>query len=521
MGPKRIAVVGSGVSGLGAVWALKTTPYEVHLYEAADRLGGHTNTVVFKHNGLETPVDTGFIVLNTATYPNFIRFLKQEGIETIPSEMTFGVTRDEGRFEWSGTSLSAIFAQRSNLLRPSFWRMIFDVVRFNYFALDLLRQEADLVGLGREDDVQLASLREWSIGEYLEREGYSTSFRDDYLLPMTACVWSTGPEKCALEFPVLTLVRFLWNHHLLNTISERPPWLTIRGCSREYITAIMKGVPGERVHVSAEVKSVRNNAVGKVVLCLDDKEEIFDNVILACHGDQALNLIFSSATTAEKEILGKFKTTRNVAYLHSDNTFMPRRRVAWSAWNYTTNSSDNSASGSNMQAKSVESVSLTYNMNILQSIPTSKYGDILVTLNPLRKPNPKLTQGMYPYRHPLYNHEAVRAQDALRTIQENRGISYAGAWTGYGFHEDGFISGLRAATQLGAKLPWELVDNKCLRGKRPETSPKDVRVRVIILLFFFALRLGDLAWFIATLPLRVLSLLWSMTTSPLRKGKLA
>lgn len=240
---------------------------------------------------------------------NFITFLKEIGVDTVPTTMTFGVCRDKGAFEWSGTSLDSIFAQRSNIIQPNFWRMIFDIIRFNQFALDLL---TDVDGtLDNQDDQ--------SIGEYLEKEGYSAAFRDDYLIPMAACIWSTGADKCTLEFPAVTLVRFMWNHHLLTTVARRPDWLTIPGGSKKYIDAVMCDFPQTCVHLSSPVKTLRNGRDGKLILCYKDGEEsVFDDVILACHGDEAMNIISASASEKEREIMSSFHTTRNTAYLHSD-----------------------------------------------------------------------------------------------------------------------------------------------------------------------------------------------------------
>lgn len=223
--------------------------------------------------------------------------------------MTFGISRDNGAFEWAGTSVNAVFAQRANLFRLSMWRMIFDIIRFNQFALDLLSLE----------DETSESATDLSIGEYLDREGYSSAFRDDYLIPMTAAVWSTGPDKCALEFPAVTLVRFMWNHHLLSTIATRPEWRTIKGGAKKYINAVMSDFPASRVHLSTPIHSVTNDSNGRVMLNLPNGEqEVFDDVILACHGDQAYDIISNSATATEEEVMGSFKTTPNTAYLHSD-----------------------------------------------------------------------------------------------------------------------------------------------------------------------------------------------------------
>ncbi|KAF2689221.1 amine oxidase-like protein [Lentithecium fluviatile CBS 122367] len=471
MEKKRIAIIGSGISGLSTLWTLRNSNHEIHLFEKEDRLGGHTNTATWtnKQNNKSTPVDAGFIVLNTATYPNFIAFLSALNVKVIPSEMTFGMSRDTGAFEWSGTSLTSLFAQPLNALRPTFWRMIFDIVRFNLFSLDLLFSPS-------------APSSELTIGEYLEQQGYSDAFRDDYLIPMTACVWSTGPDKCALEFPALTLVRFMWNHHLLSTVQERPPWLTVEGGSQRYIDAVMKECPQVKIHLSTPVESLKRKD-RKVELTLGrgsgGKKEVFDEVVLACHGDQARWIVGDAATSEEKGILSSFETTPNTAYLHSDPSLMPKRRTAWSAWNYLTNSSPASLP-TNPAYGSLQTVSLTYNMNILQALPVSLYGDILVTLNPQTPPSPSLTQATFQYRHPLYNAPMVAAQEALEQIQGKKGVWYAGAWTGYGFHEDGFASGMGVGLRLGGSVPWEAKSAKFSRGVKPVLGWKDFVARAIV-----------------------------------------
>ncbi|KAF2624221.1 FAD/NAD(P)-binding domain-containing protein [Macroventuria anomochaeta] len=397
---KRIAVVGSVISGISALWTLRNA--------------GH-----------ETPVDIGFIVLNAATYPNLIQFLKALNARTDSSEMTFAISRDAGAFEWSGTSLGAFFAQSSNIFKPSFWRMIFDTVRFNQFALDLLN-------------------------------GYSDAFRDNYLIPMTACIWSTGADKCALEFPALTLVRFMWNHHLLATVSERPPWLTVHRGAKHYIDAVMKECKNLQLHLSTPVKSVQRKD-DRVRLTLGGPsittEEIFDSVILACHGDQARTLLSPFATLEEPAILNAFQTTPNIAYLHSDLSFVPQRRAAWSAWNYLTTTSPSHANPSG----TLQTVSLTYNMNILQHIPVENSSTAIC----------------------FTNSRMIAAQERLHTIQGRNGVWFAGAWTGYGFHEDGFSSGMRVGLELGGGVPWEVKDAKFGRGLKPELDWKDWVVRAV------------------------------------------
>ena len=406
---------------------------------------------------------------------NLIAFFKELGVPTTSTEMTFGVSRDQGAFEWAGTNLSSIFAQKSNLLSLRFWRMIFDVVRFNHFALDVLRDadesENDPSGADRGSR-KFPSRNQESIGEYLDRENYSDGFINDYLIPMTACVWSTSPDKCSLKFPAVTLIRFLWNHHLLNTISERAPWMTIKDGTKVYIEKALQGFPPENVHLGKGVQSLKAEGHGKIKLLFQDRDaKLFDHVVLATHGDQALDIMRGAATPAEQSILAEFKTSTNVAVLHNDLSLMPRLRHAWSAWNFMSTSS----------ADWVASVCLTYCMNLLQHIPEATFGPVLVTLNPIHPPAPASVQGRWTYEHPLYTPEAIQAQARLPKIQNTRGISYAGAWTKYGFHEDGFSSGLKVAVEhLGAELPFEFVDSTFSRGRRPEYDLKTMLLRLVI-----------------------------------------
>ena len=403
--------------------------------------------------------------------------------------MTFGVSRDEGKFEWSGTSLSSIFAQRENLFRPRMWRLIFDIVRFNQFATDILRNDDE-----SENDPELSEGKKTlksskeSIGQYLDREGYSQTFRDDYLIPMTAAVWSTNADKCSLEFPAITLIRFMWNHHLLSTISTRPDWMTIKGGSQRYIDAVLADFPRDRIHLKTKVSSLTPDKRGCVTLTANGRDEVFDHVILATHGDQALDILQPIATKEEIDILSGFKTSKNVAVLHSDLSLMPQRRVAWSAWNYITESPF-----PKFESANVSKVCLTYWMNLLQHIPEKDFGPVLVTLNPLTPPDPQLSQGIWEYSHPLYNSAAIKSQKLLPRIQNTRSISYCGAWTKYGFHEDGFSSGLSAAmNHLGAELPFEFVDSTFSRGRRPTLTVKNHLARVVILMIQLAIVMGSL-----------------------------
>ena len=402
--------------------------------------------------------------------------------------MTFGVSRDQGKFEWAGTSLASIFAQKKNIFSMRMWKLIFDIIRFNEFALDILINEDESESdPTQETDKNGKRPPQESIGEYLDREGYSQTFRDDYLIPMTAAVWSTSPDKCSLHFPAITLIRFLWNHHLLTTIAERPDWMTIPGGTNQYIDAVLQDFPKNRIHIKSKVSAVVPTKSGTITISVNGKEDTFDHVILATHGDQALNILRPVATNEEMNILSGFRTSRNIAVLHADTSLMPRRKVAWSAWNYITESPFPPTGQGN-----VSNICLTYWMNLLQHIPQSKYGPILVTLNPLHMPDPRLAQGIWEYSHPLYNSDAIRSQKLLPRIQNTRSVSYCGAWTKYGFHEDGFSSGLAAAVNhLGAELPFEFVDSTFSRGRRPKLIWENHLLRLVILTTYIVVLLVE------------------------------
>ncbi|TDL22258.1 FAD/NAD(P)-binding domain-containing protein [Rickenella mellea] len=437
----KVAVVGSGVSGLGATWLLNEhSEHEAHLYEADSRPGGHANTITYTPPGnpdAAVDVDTGFIVLNPTTYPNFLRFLKLKNVSILPTEMTFSVSRDRGLFEWAGNNLFTVFAQPSRLLDAKMWRLIYDVLRFNACARRLI--------VGKMKDGE-----DRGIGRYLDENNYSDSFRDNYLIPMTAAVWSTPPDKCALDFPARTLIQFLNNHHLLQ-ITGKPSWLTIKGGSRIYVNKILASLAKSHLRLSTPVKSIQtspksNNANSVVLTTADGQTETYDHVILACHSDQALALLRAGggATADEERVLGRFGWNRNEAVLHSDVALMPKRRLAWACWNYLTSST---VDANGKRKANVDQVALTYWMNDLQHLSEKKFGPVLVTLNPPFEPRENLTAGRWSYSHPVLDSKAVLSQSELPLIQNTRAISFAGAWTRYGFHEDGFTSGLRCASE--------------------------------------------------------------------------
>ncbi|KAF8526148.1 FAD/NAD(P)-binding domain-containing protein [Gautieria morchelliformis] len=441
----RVAIIGSGCSGLGATWLLNEySDNEVHLFEAENRPGGHANTVPFSVSWcpiLNTDA-VPKIVLNPSTYPNFLSFLKQEGIPIVPTEMTFSVSRNSGSFEWAGKNLFTVFCQLQNLFEPSMWRLVWDVLRFNASVRKLLHSKTE--------DPHL------SIGTYLQREGYSDSFRDNYLIasrlhtlrssPMTAAIWSTPPDTCATDFPARTLIQFMNNHHLLQ-LTGKPSWLTIKGGSRVYVNRIISRLPKSQLHLSTPVLAVKTTTEPRpsVLITTEGGEtSTYDHVIMACHSDMSLKLLERGGyvTSAEREVLSGVSWSKNEAVLHSDTELMPRRRIAWSCWNYLTSS----ANQDGKVKANVNQVALTYFMNDLQHISEDDHGPVLVTLNPPFDPRPEAVSGRYTYEHPVLNAKAWSSQRALSTIQNIRGISYAGAWTAFGFHEDGFTSGLVAAT---------------------------------------------------------------------------
>ncbi|TFK67937.1 FAD/NAD(P)-binding domain-containing protein [Pluteus cervinus] len=472
----KVAVIGSGVSGLGATWLLNEhSDHEVHLYECDDRPGGHANTVRFVPPGKPekdgVDVDTGFIVLNPTTYPNFLRFLKlyPRTIKILPTEMTFSITRDGGAFEWAGKDLFTVFCQGwRRVVDPGMWRMIYDVLRFNACSREILVYE------------RLKAGKDMSVGDYLAREGYSEEFTHNYLIPMTAAIWSTPPDKCALDFPAHTLIQFMHNHHLLQ-VTGKPKWLTLHGGSRTYVRQIHSALPPSQLHLSTPIVSLttftpppqkKATRQGKApspppepkvkIMSASGVEEIFDHVVLACHSDTALKILRAGSqkaglaasgeqgiTQEEENILSMFSWTQNEAVLHADVNLMPKSRPAWSCWNYLTKTSDQ-VDKKGKRKLNVNEVSLTYGMNDLQHIPESKYGPVLVTLNPPldMQPDPSLTTGRWKYEHPVLDAKAVHAQTQMFKIQNKRSISFAGAWLRYGFHEDGFSSGIQAALAL-------------------------------------------------------------------------
>ncbi|MES2919400.1 MAG: FAD-dependent oxidoreductase [Pseudomonadota bacterium] len=416
----RIAVIGSGIAGLGAAWLL-SPQHEVVLYEAADYAGGHSNTVDVTLDGLTHPVDTGFLVHNDRTYPNLIQLFALLGVDTPASEMTFSVSLPGEDLEWAGSDLGTLFAQRRNLLRPAFWRMVSDLLRFNRNAQALL--------------VHARGHRP-TLGQLLDEQGYSQEFRRWYLYPMGAAIWST-PLTGMEAFPAETFLQFCLNHGLLQ-VFDRPQWKTVRNGSREYVKAMLTLIPD--VRLSCPVQSVRRESEAVVVTSARGSER-FDRVVLATHTDQALALL-QDAHPAEREVLSGIRYLPNTAWLHTDSSLMPVRRKAWSAWNYYGRGSGDGASP----------VAVTYWLNRLQPLPFSS--DVFVTLNPPAPPAPDKVIQRIDYAHPQLDQSAYAAQARLAAIQGLDRVYFCGAWASYGFHEDGLKAGMKVAQLLGATVPW-------------------------------------------------------------------
>ncbi len=419
----KIAVIGTGIAGMGAAWLLNKS-HDVTIYEKNDRIGGHSNTVDIEYNGAPMAVDTGFIVYNHLNYPNLTGLFRELMVETQASTMSFSVSVDGGRLEWSSDSLSTIFAQRRNLARPSFLAMLRDVLRFNALAM-------------RDLDAGLCS--GLSLDAYLRQRGFGKAFRSHYLLPMGAAIWSSTPDDMG-DFPAESLIRFFRNHRLLSY--KRPEWRTVTGGSRQYVNRLTETFR-DRIRLGCAATRVERTVAGAVVTDQTGAAETFDHVVLATHSDEALGLL-ADPSEHEQAILKPMRYAPNTVYLHRDESLMPKRRRVWAAWNALDSSTEGEAR-----------LSVTYWMNRLQTLDPDR--PVFVSLNPDRAPDPALTFYSCAYDHPQFDGGALEAQRRLDGIQGMRQTWFCGAYCGYGFHEDGLAAGLKVAEAIGpAKRPWDL-----------------------------------------------------------------
>lgn len=428
---KRVAVVGSGIAGLGVAYTLArdtSRPALVTLFEAGAHFGGHANTVDVTLEGITHGVDTGFLVFNERTYPNLIRLFAELGVETAPSDMSFSVQARQDGLEWSGSNLATVFAQKRNLLRPAFLGMLADLLRFNKLTTAIAERNAD------------AELQE-PIGDFLDRHRFGTAFRQWYFLPMIGCIWSC-PTDQMLRFPIGTMIRFCHNHGLIQ-VSNRPQWHTVTGGSRNYVRRMLASIGDARLNTP--VQQVRRLPPGSgtagVMVRTARGDERFDEVVMACHSDQALALL-ADATPDEQRVLGAIRYHPNRAVLHTDTSVLPQRRRAWAAWNYAR-----AADAGREQA----AVCLHYLINQLQPLPWQT--PVIVSLNPdpAHEPDARHVLREFDYAHPVFDQAAVAAQRELPGIQGRSHVWFCGAWARYGFHEDGLMSALSVVEGLRAQ----------------------------------------------------------------------
>ena len=421
---KKVAVIGSGISGISAAWFL-SQHHEVTLFEKDGRFGGHTNTVKIDVDDQYQSVDTGFIVFNRPNYPHLTAMLKHLKVATENTDMSFSVTMDGGALEYAGSNLNTLFAQRSNLLSPSYLWMVKEILRFNKIAKQTLQ------GSSAVND-------EMSLGEFLELHRFSERMINQYLLPMAAAIWSC-PVDTMMKFPALSFIQFFENHGLLN-VQDRPQWETVSGGAKHYIDEIMRIADFES-HCNVQIESVSALGKGVELSFKGGSSQLFDEVVFACHPNQAFELM-DDKFKAQYQTMSKFEYQTNIAYLHHDTDLMPKRRLAWSSWNYLRDTS-----------RPESSVAVTYWMNKLQNIAVDK--PILVTLNPVEPPKPNKVWSKFVYEHPVFDKNAQEAVAFLKQQQGKQNLWFCGAYLGYGFHEDGLRSSVDLARSWGILLPWQ------------------------------------------------------------------
>lgn len=416
----KIAIVGAGIAGLACAWLLARR-HDVVLFEANAYPGGHSNTVDATVDGITHPVDTGFLVFNDRTYPNLVKLFAALGVESADSDMSFSVRIGDGDLEWSGSSLATVFAQPANLVRPRFLRMLSDLMRFNREASRLAETGATVTG---------------TLGEFLDARGYGREVRELYLIPMAACIWST-PATQINRFPMQTFLHFCANHGLL-AVANRPQWRTVKGGSREYVRKIVAGLTD--VRLATPVHQVRRFP-DRVELATDSGTERFDEVVLATHTDQSLAML-EHPSTEERAVLKAIPYQANRAVLHTDERLLPRRRRAWASWNFHAPTPE----------LSEEPVSLTYLINRLQPLPFAS--PVMVSMNPVEAPRDDRVLASFDYHHPAFLEGSDEAKHRVASLQGRNRTWFCGAWTRYGFHEDGLLSAIRVARQMGVPIPW-------------------------------------------------------------------
>lgn len=433
---QQVAIIGSGIAGLGAAHFLQRN-FDLTVFEAGDHVGGHTNTIVVKEEDRDVPIDTGFMVFNHVTYPNLLRLFRQLDVPTKRTNMSFSVRHGPRRLEFCGSSLNHLFAQRRNLLRPGFYRLLMRIERFNREAADAL------------DD---AAFQMMTLAEYVAHRGYGQDFLHHYIIPMSSAVWSTPPAKM-LEFPATTLLRFFHNHGFLGLHTQHP-WWTVQGGARTYVEKLTAPIR-DRIHVGHPVRRVRRGP-GGVEVTTDHGMRRFDKVILACHPPQTLRILGDDATSHERRILGAFRFQPNVATLHTDESVMPRRRLAWSAWNYRIDAAPLPAEHPESRGGDRLQPSTHYWMNRLQGV--SDRANYFVSINGQDLVDSRRVLQTIEYEHPLFDLEARKSQGEMQELNgAARGGSetyYAGAWQRYGFHEDGLLSAVQVAELLLGGDPW-------------------------------------------------------------------
>jgi predicted NAD/FAD-binding protein len=420
---RKIAVIGSGAGALGAAWAL-SRHHDVTIFEKNAHLGGHANTVeISEAGGRRIAVDTGFIVYNERTYPNLIRMFEQLSVPTKATDMSFGVSLDEGAMEYSGESLGGLFGQKVNLVRPRFLGMVTDILRF-------YRNAPKLMAMPEPGP---------SLGEYLRANRYGDAFVQDHLLPMAAAIWS-APASTMLDFPAISFVRFCANHGLLQ-LADRPQWRTVIGGSREYVRRLTADMR-HKARLNTPVLAIERHDAGVEVITAGGQRDSFDEVVIGSHADEALGLL-ANPRDDERRLLGAFGYQENLAVLHSDTSLMPKRRKLWASWNYMGRTGPDGA----------RHLCVSYWMNRLQSLDAQS--PVIVTLNPITPPREETVHASFVYHHPMFDGAAMAAQGQLASIQGADRVWFCGSYFGYGFHEDAFSSGLATAQAMGCPAPWQ------------------------------------------------------------------